>query len=185
MGHQFTYWRSRAIIVIYRFWKYFSGSGKAPSRSGNTPNSRRNPRHAAQLITKADSTNISHTRQHMLFSYKAYACLCQTVVQSNPFASGSGLRDAHASVQCPLLIWAMGGAYRPVRRLKRRGLTPRAPYKARPRAPRAPWCISPGPARLIRRGLPPRAPSGVLILYHLPDLKKGRRSDYASYGPYA
>ena len=39
MGHQSRNWRSRAKRDILRFWKWLSGSGKAPSRSGKTPKS--------------------------------------------------------------------------------------------------------------------------------------------------
>ena len=48
--------------------------------SGNAPKSRRNPRHAAQLIAEVDSSNTSRTRQYMLLPYKAYACLSRSTV---------------------------------------------------------------------------------------------------------
>ena len=107
------------MTAIFKFWKYFSGSGKAPSRSGKTPKSRGYPQHAARPIAKVCSLNPSGMREYLLLLKKTYAHLRQSVVQSNPF-TGSGLRDAHASVHCPLLIWRDDTACAPPRRMRGR-----------------------------------------------------------------
>ena len=78
-------WRLRANIDIFRFWKRLSRSGKASSRSGKTPKSGRDPRHATWLFAKLGSSNPSRTRQYILKLYKACARSREISVKTNPF----------------------------------------------------------------------------------------------------
>ena len=118
MGHQCTYWRSRAIRAIFRFWKYFSGSGKAPSRSGNTPKvQEKSPTRRTAYRPSWFEEHKPHTPIHA-FTIQSMSLLMPNCCPIESFCF---------RFRCRLLIWAMGRAQRPGRRLIRRGLPPRAP----------------------------------------------------------